>query len=347
MAGSFTEQAVGGGVAQPGMWTYGCGASGTSAKRAAPRGVAAGRSVRCYTDQAKRRSALPSCEMPRGLYGEGRQIRRGQECGSRRKSGWYCTVDFGSTAAPPPPAGPPWGMTCRRDSSSRRYLRAVPTSGQDYQPTEGQGASFARSLTRLCSRHGRSSCSGRGPAAYGARRTGRARRGDLPRHGPHRGAAFSTATGDVVRYATLGMSAHPMTDPTAAARRPGAGAARRTGPVRTGRARRHRQGAAPARRARRVPAGRGRGRGARRLAGRRRAAVAGRAVHARCWSPSRAVWSRTWSWTQPMEPVRFLPLLPMTPNEAAWKRVHGAAGAPGALADARHGPARSAAGPSR
>ncbi|GAB7031193.1 suppressor of fused domain protein [Streptomyces sp. NPDC021749] len=26
----------------------------------------------------------------------------------------------------------------------------------------------------------------------------------------------------------------------------------------------------------------------------------------------------------PMDPVRFLPLLPMTPNEAAWKRVHGA-----------------------
>ncbi|MFE9255544.1 suppressor of fused domain protein [Streptomyces sp. NPDC006879] len=26
----------------------------------------------------------------------------------------------------------------------------------------------------------------------------------------------------------------------------------------------------------------------------------------------------------PMEAVRFLPLLPMTPNEAAWKRVHGA-----------------------
>lgn len=25
-----------------------------------------------------------------------------------------------------------------------------------------------------------------------------------------------------------------------------------------------------------------------------------------------------------MEPVRFLPLLPMTPNEAAWKRVRGA-----------------------
>ncbi|WP_059013218.1 suppressor of fused domain protein [Streptomyces specialis] len=29
--------------------------------------------------------------------------------------------------------------------------------------------------------------------------------------------------------------------------------------------------------------------------------------------------------TEPYEPVRFLPLLPMTPNEAAWKRVHGAA----------------------
>ncbi|MCF6525529.1 suppressor of fused domain protein [Streptomyces sp. JJ36] len=27
----------------------------------------------------------------------------------------------------------------------------------------------------------------------------------------------------------------------------------------------------------------------------------------------------------PREPVRFLPVLPMTPNEAAWKRVHGAA----------------------
>ncbi|MFJ6404522.1 suppressor of fused domain protein [Streptomyces hydrogenans] len=27
---------------------------------------------------------------------------------------------------------------------------------------------------------------------------------------------------------------------------------------------------------------------------------------------------------EPMDPVRFLPLLPMTPNEAAWKRVHGA-----------------------
>lgn len=28
---------------------------------------------------------------------------------------------------------------------------------------------------------------------------------------------------------------------------------------------------------------------------------------------------------EPMDPVHFLPLLPMTPNEAAWKRVHGAA----------------------
>lgn len=28
---------------------------------------------------------------------------------------------------------------------------------------------------------------------------------------------------------------------------------------------------------------------------------------------------------EPLDPVRFLPLLPMTPAEAAWKRVHGAA----------------------
>lgn len=27
---------------------------------------------------------------------------------------------------------------------------------------------------------------------------------------------------------------------------------------------------------------------------------------------------------EPLEPVRFLPLLPMTQNEAAWKRVRGA-----------------------
>lgn len=27
---------------------------------------------------------------------------------------------------------------------------------------------------------------------------------------------------------------------------------------------------------------------------------------------------------EPMDPVQFLPLLPMTANEAAWKRVHGA-----------------------
>ncbi|MGW0903735.1 suppressor of fused domain protein [Streptomyces sp. NPDC002853] len=27
---------------------------------------------------------------------------------------------------------------------------------------------------------------------------------------------------------------------------------------------------------------------------------------------------------EPMDPVQFLPLLPMTPNEGAWKRVHGA-----------------------
>ncbi|MEU7072044.1 suppressor of fused domain protein [Streptomyces narbonensis] len=27
---------------------------------------------------------------------------------------------------------------------------------------------------------------------------------------------------------------------------------------------------------------------------------------------------------EPLDPVRFLPLFPMTPNEAAWKRVHGA-----------------------
>ncbi|MFI1096696.1 suppressor of fused domain protein [Streptomyces sp. NPDC020917] len=50
---------------------------------------------------------------------------------------------------------------------------------------------------------------------------------------------------------------------------------------------------------------------------------------------------------EPMDPVRFLPLLPMTANEAAWKRVHGAAAlqerwlAHGTdLRDPRRGPVR-------
>jgi hypothetical protein len=50
---------------------------------------------------------------------------------------------------------------------------------------------------------------------------------------------------------------------------------------------------------------------------------------------------------EPMDPVRFLPLLPMTSNEAAWKRVHGAAAlqerwlAHGTdLRDPRRGPVR-------
>jgi hypothetical protein len=49
----------------------------------------------------------------------------------------------------------------------------------------------------------------------------------------------------------------------------------------------------------------------------------------------------------PMDPVRFLPLLPMTPGEAAWKRVHGAAalqerwlGQGTDLRDPRRAPAR-------
>ena len=46
---------------------------------------------------------------------------------------------------------------------------------------------------------------------------------------------------------------------------------------------------------------------------------------------------------EPADPVRFLPLLPMTPNEAAWKRVHGAGALQERWLSERNGPARSAA----
>ncbi|MEU9144514.1 suppressor of fused domain protein [Streptomyces sp. NPDC048349] len=132
------------------------------------------------------------------------------------------------------------------------------------------------------------------------------------------------AEGDLVRYATLGMSAHPMTDPTAVV----------ADPVRGPRAElvlTVRGGLAPTDKLLRPLA----------------VLAASPQVEGLIVAPgaSLEVGEPLWEGApfssvlvgepgglvedleldEPMDPVRFLPLLPMTANEAAWKRVHGAA----------------------
>ncbi|MEU9798833.1 suppressor of fused domain protein [Streptomyces sp. NPDC051000] len=132
------------------------------------------------------------------------------------------------------------------------------------------------------------------------------------------------AEGDLLRYATLGMSAHPMTDPTAVV----------ADPVRGPRAElvlTVRGGLAPTDRLLRPLAVLG----------------ASPVVEGLIVAPGASldVGEPLWEGApftsvlvaepgglvsdleldEPMDPVRFLPLLPMTANEAAWKRVHGAA----------------------
>ncbi|MEU7063420.1 suppressor of fused domain protein [Streptomyces sp. NPDC046161] len=132
------------------------------------------------------------------------------------------------------------------------------------------------------------------------------------------------AEGDLVRYATLGMSAHPMTDPTAVVADPLRGP--RAELVLTVRA-----GLAPTDKLLRPLA----------------ALAASPMVEGLVVAPGASldVGEPLWEGApfssvlvaepgglvedlvldEPLEPVRFLPLLPMTANEAAWKRVHGAA----------------------
>jgi hypothetical protein len=128
--------------------------------------------------------------------------------------------------------------------------------------------------------------------------------------------------GDVVRYATLGMSAQPMADPTAALADPLRGP--RAELVLSVRA-----GVAETDKALRPLA----------------VLAASPQVEGLIVAPGASldVGEPLWpgaSFTSvlvaepgglvgnldldtPMDPVHFLPLLPMTPNEAAWKRVHG------------------------
>ncbi|MFF7748071.1 suppressor of fused domain protein [Streptomyces sp. NPDC007971] len=129
--------------------------------------------------------------------------------------------------------------------------------------------------------------------------------------------------GDVVRYATLGMSAHPMTDPTAMLADPVKGPRAelvlsvRAGVAETDKVLRALAVLAASPQVEGVVVASG----------------ASLDVGGPLWpgAPFTTVLVgeggglvEDLELDEPMDPVRFLPLLPMTPNEAAWKRVHGA-----------------------
>ncbi|WP_329116340.1 suppressor of fused domain protein [Streptomyces sp. NBC_01353] len=129
--------------------------------------------------------------------------------------------------------------------------------------------------------------------------------------------------GDVVRYATLGMSAHPMTDPTSALADPVKGPRAelvlsvRGGLADTDKVLRPLAVLASTPQVEGVVV----------------AAGASLDVGEPLWpgAPFSSVLVaepgglvEDLELDELMDPVRFLPLLPMTSNEAAWKRVHGA-----------------------
>lgn len=203
-------------------------------------------------------------------------------------------------------------------------LRAVPTSGQDYQPTTGQSlclpvpyATYARRMEEvLASVEARLRSALGEPDARAAVTFLGTDRIEVLR--------FQDADAGLVRYATLGMSASPMADPTAAFADPHKGPrAELVLSVRAGRADTDKVlrplavlAASP------------------QVEGVVLAPGASLDVGEPLW-PGAAFTSvlvaepgglvEDLELPEPMEPVRFLPLLPMTSNEAAWKRVHGAA----------------------
>ncbi|MGK5641420.1 suppressor of fused domain protein [Streptomyces sp. URMC 126] len=132
------------------------------------------------------------------------------------------------------------------------------------------------------------------------------------------------ADGDAVRYATLGMSAHPMADPTSPLADPVRGPrAELLLTVRPGRADTDKVlrplavlAASPQVEGLVVAPGASLDTGEPLWPGAPFTAVL-------VGEPGGLVADLELG--EPMDPVRFLPLLPMTPNEAAWKRVHGAA----------------------
>ncbi|MFI1395166.1 suppressor of fused domain protein [Streptomyces sp. NPDC020681] len=138
-----------------------------------------------------------------------------------------------------------------------------------------------------------------------------------------RGGHGDGSAADIVRYATLGMSAHPMTDPTAALADPVKGPRAelvlsvRAGLADTDKVLRPLAVLAASPQVEGVVVAPG----------------ASLDVGDPLWpaAPFSSVLVaepgglvEDLELDAPMDPVRFLPLLPMTSNEAAWKRVHGA-----------------------
>ncbi|MFH8613966.1 suppressor of fused domain protein [Streptomyces sp. NPDC017979] len=137
------------------------------------------------------------------------------------------------------------------------------------------------------------------------------------------GAGGGEGGGGIVRYATLGMSAHPMSDPTAVVADPVKGPRAelvlsvRSGLADTDRVLRPLAVLAASPQVEGVVVAPG----------------ASLDVGEALWpgAPFTSVLVGEpgglvddLELDAPLEAVRFLPLLPMTPNEAAWKRVHGA-----------------------
>lgn len=129
--------------------------------------------------------------------------------------------------------------------------------------------------------------------------------------------------GDIVRYATLGMSAYPMTDPAATLADPVKGPRAelllsvRAGSADTGKVLRPLAVLAASPQVEGVIVAPG---GSLDLGGPLWPGAPFTSVLVA--EPGGLV--EDLELEEPLEPVRFLPLLPMTANEAAWKRVHGA-----------------------
>ena len=176
----------------------------TSAKRAAPRDRGDGVRYR----QAKNSG---SAVLRAGRKAVGRSVSRlgrpgqrargsarevtpsGRAVGTARSTSIHCSP----TSSGRSPVGDDVTPGTRRQTLA---ASAAPTGGPDYQPALRQSRGLPRPYAIYARRMGRSSSAGRGTAAIGTGGTGRPRRGHLPRHRPHRGAAVpATATSCATR----------------------------------------------------------------------------------------------------------------------------------------------------
>ncbi|GGP88624.1 hypothetical protein GCM10010249_02810 [Streptomyces roseolilacinus] len=133
MSGSFTQEAVGEAWHSP-EWGRGVayvrkagGTAGRGTEFAVRGSLQTGRG-----DVLFRRARCPACGKRAGtpqtpVRGAVREVERargvrGRNCPRGAEERLVLHDRLRSTAAPPPPAGPPWGMTCRRDRKALRQL---------------------------------------------------------------------------------------------------------------------------------------------------------------------------------------------------------------------------------